>query len=83
MAQRYSVDDLDELEARAQIARFGELIFAADYLAQLLDTNHVLYGFMGGFSMNIRGSDRTTTNIDIAVGGSMLQLRRMVNEAPR
>jgi hypothetical protein len=36
-------------------------------------------GLMGGFSLNLRGSDRRTDDIDVAVGNNMLELKQVLS----
>ncbi|KAI9729158.1 MAG: hypothetical protein M1834_007065 [Cirrosporium novae-zelandiae] len=76
MAQTYTADHFPSLMVASQNADNRNLISAADYLAQILQTNGVVFAFMGGFAVNLRGSGRTTHDVDIAVGTTMLELRQ-------
>jgi hypothetical protein len=51
------------------------IVDAADHIIQVLGSHHISYAIMGGFSLRIRGSERRTFDVDLAVGGNMLQLR--------
>lgn len=63
----YTVDDLDDLEDAAENATEAHLSTALTVVAGLFEANSVVYGVMGGMNFNVRGSGRTTHDVDIAV----------------
>ena len=70
--------------ATAAMARTSpELASAADYSIQVLQVNRIPFALMGGFSMKLRGSRRTTHDVDIAVGCNMLRLKSVMTRQKR
>lgn len=78
-AGTYSVAQSALLAEKSSSASGGHLLAAADYITRLFDANKVPFAFMGGFSMNIRGSPRETHDVDVAVGSDMNQLIAVVS----
>ena len=83
MADRYTYDQFEGLMARSRGATPEELAEARDYLILILQTNNVLYAFMGGYSLVLRGSPRPTSDIDIAIQVNQLELRAVVTPQSR
>jgi predicted nucleotidyltransferase len=83
MADRYTYDQFEGLMARSRGATLEELAEARDYLILILQTNNVLYAFMGGYSLVLRGSPRPTSDIDIAIQVNQLELRAVVTPQSR
>lgn len=78
-AGTYSVAQSGPLTEQSANATDAHLLAAADYITRLFEANQVPFAFMGGFSMNIRGSQRSTYDIDVAIGCEMSQLLAVVS----
>jgi hypothetical protein len=78
MADRYTYDQFEGCMARSRNATPAELAQARDYLVQILQANNVPYAFMGGYSLVLRGSQRPTNDIDIALQATQLELQAVV-----
>jgi hypothetical protein len=78
MADRYTYDQFEGCMARSRDATPAELAQARDYLIQILQANNVPYAFMGGYSLVLRGSQRPTNDIDIALQATQLELQAVV-----
>ncbi|RNJ58301.1 hypothetical protein D7B24_004941 [Verticillium nonalfalfae] len=63
----YTEDRLEYLEESAQTARPGDQSQALALVAGILERNAIAYGVMGGMNFYLRGSSRTTGDVDIAV----------------
>ncbi|EGY23288.1 uncharacterized protein VDAG_04726 [Verticillium dahliae VdLs.17] len=63
----YTEDDLEHLEESAEMARPGHQAQALALVAGVLERNAIAYGVMGGMNFYLRGSGRTTGDVDIAV----------------
>ncbi|CRK30354.1 hypothetical protein BN1708_000886 [Verticillium longisporum] len=63
----YTEDDLEHLEESAETARPGHQSQALAFVAGILERNAIAYGVMGGMNFYLRGSGRTTGDVDIAV----------------
>jgi predicted nucleotidyltransferase len=83
MADRYTYDQFERCMARSREVTAAELAQARDYLIQVLQTNHVPYAFMGGYSLVLRGSQRPTNDIDIAIQANQLELQAVVTPQSR
>ena len=83
MAERYTYDQFEELMARSRNATPAELAQTRDYLILILQTNNVQYAFMGGYSLILRGSQRPTSDIDIAIQVNQLGLQAVVTPQSR
>lgn len=83
MADRYTYDQLEGCMARSRNATPAELAQARDYLIQILQANNVPYAFMGGYSLVLRGSQRPTNDIDIAIQANQLELQAVVTPQSR
>ncbi|KAH6622548.1 hypothetical protein F5144DRAFT_594885 [Chaetomium tenue] len=68
--QVYSVVDLDEFEEEAESADAQHQTAALKIIASILNNAGVTYGLMGGMNFYLRGSGRTTQDVDLAVGRS-------------
>ena len=51
---------------------------AAKFVTELLEKSGLEHALMGGYALYVSGSERTTENIDIAVGASMRELWKLV-----
>jgi hypothetical protein len=83
MADRYTYDQFEGCMARSRNATPAELAQARDYLIQILQANNVPYAFMGGYSLVLRGSQRPTNDIDIALQATQLELLAVVTPQSR
>jgi hypothetical protein len=63
----YTIDELDDLEQQAQNTPPQFQRAALGLVSSLLEENAITYGLIGGMNFYIRGSGRTTGDIDIAV----------------
>jgi hypothetical protein len=82
-AGTYNVDEGNALGLASAASSSGHLLSAADYIIGLLETNRVPYALMGGFALKLRGSPRTTHDVDLTVGCSMGQLIQLLTSQPR
>lgn len=71
----YTHAQLESYVNQSHEATEDHIVDAADHIIQVLGSHHISYAIMGGFSLRIRGSERRTFDVDLAVGGNMLQLR--------
>lgn len=63
----YTMDDLDDLEEQAESSGPMHQIPALALVSGLLESNRIPYGVMGGMNFYLRGSQRVTGDVDIAV----------------
>ncbi|AEO66318.1 uncharacterized protein THITE_110755 [Thermothielavioides terrestris NRRL 8126] len=82
-ANTYTPQSRDSLQAASTHASEHHLVFAMDYIVEKLRAHGVPYALMGGFSLRLRGNPRQTVDVDLAVGGNMLQLRTALAGDPR
>ncbi|KAH6848027.1 hypothetical protein B0I37DRAFT_156188 [Chaetomium sp. MPI-CAGE-AT-0009] len=68
--QYYPPADLDELEEVATEATVSQQIEALQRIADIFNHHKLPYGLMGGMNFYLRGSGRTTDDVDLAVTGS-------------
>lgn len=68
--QVYSVNDLDDYEEEAEGADAQHQTAALKIIAAILNNARVTYGLMGGMNFYLRGSGRTTQDVDLAVSRS-------------
>jgi hypothetical protein len=68
--QVYSVNDLDDYEEEAETADAQHQTAALKIIATILNNARVTYGLMGGMNFYLRGSGRTTQDVDLAVSRS-------------
>jgi hypothetical protein len=83
MADRYTYDQFEGCMARSRNATPTELAQARDYLIQIFQANNVPYAFMGGYSLVLRGSQRPTNDIDVALQATQLELQVVVTPQSR
>ncbi|PGH36400.1 hypothetical protein GX50_00735 [[Emmonsia] crescens] len=83
MASLYTWEEFPKLMKEAQGPSEANLTSAADLLARMLEESQIPYGFMGGYALKLRGSARNTTDIDIAVEATMLQIREVLLKESR
>ena len=84
MAEVYSVDqDLDGLEEQALQAGHDHLTAAAQWIEELMNQKQLTFAFMGGYSLILRGSSRTTTDIDVAVSLKMREVKSLLADQER
>ncbi|RMD41617.1 hypothetical protein DV735_g3529, partial [Chaetothyriales sp. CBS 134920] len=81
-AGTYTVAQGQLLTQQSSTAGIGDLLIAADYITRLFDANQIPFAFMGGFSVNVRGSQRETHDVDVAVGCDMHKLLMAVSTQP-
>lgn len=63
----YTDDDHDEMVEIASDARPDCQKEALAIIVDILERNQIAYGIMGGMNFFLRGSDRMTHDVDIAV----------------
>ncbi|KAH8663797.1 hypothetical protein BGZ61DRAFT_539102 [Ilyonectria robusta] len=63
----YQADDLDDLEFAAEGASPDQQSIASSRVVRIFEENTITYGVMGGMNFYLRGSGRTTGDVDIAV----------------
>ena len=79
----YTHEQLGALLRPASRADLQQLVSAADFMSRVFQANEVPYAFMGGFALRLRGSDRETRDVDIAVGCTMLRLIEVLSAHTR
>lgn len=62
--------------AQAQAAGPASLRAAAVYLTKHFHDAHITVAIMGGYSVILRGSPRSTHDVDIAIGATMAAVRQ-------
>ncbi|KAK3324876.1 hypothetical protein B0H66DRAFT_106284 [Apodospora peruviana] len=80
-----TIEELDDLEEDALDCTISQRLEALQIVAAVFDLNGLDYGLIGGTNFFLRGSDRTTTDVDIAVTGrtSMAEVLEMLDHDPR
>lgn len=63
----YTFDQLDDLEEQAEDTPPQHQRVALALISGLLEQHAITYGLMGGMNFYLRGSGRTTGDVDIAV----------------
>ncbi len=76
MATFYDTHHMSAYVALAQTAGTTSLRAAAVYLTKLFDDAHIPVAIMGGYSIILRGSPRSTHDVDIAIGATMAAVRQ-------
>ncbi|EPE33237.1 hypothetical protein GLAREA_06249 [Glarea lozoyensis ATCC 20868] len=79
MCTTYTYSELKQLVAKSNNPTNGRLFSAAMYIKDIFNANNIVFGFMGGFSLSLRGSDRRANDIDVAVGATMLELKQVLD----
>jgi hypothetical protein len=79
----YTPQEMENYEKLSRKATEDHMVDAADHIVQVLERNGINYAIMGGFSLRIRGSNRDTFDVDLAVGANMLELRTALAADPR
>ncbi|PGH13512.1 hypothetical protein AJ79_03643 [Helicocarpus griseus UAMH5409] len=77
MAYLYTWEEFPKLMNEARDALEANLTSAA-YLSRVLGESQMPHGFMGGYALNLWGSARSTTDIDIAVQATILQIQEIL-----
>ncbi|KAF2691387.1 hypothetical protein K458DRAFT_353109 [Lentithecium fluviatile CBS 122367] len=67
----------------ADHAANGQLIAAADFVSQVFRANNIPFALMGGFALKLRGSNRDTHDVDVAVGCTMQRLIEVLSAQSR
>lgn len=68
--QYYPPADLDDLEEASESAQPDQQIKGLLVVADIFNRHNLSYGLMGGMNFYLRGSGRTSQDVDIAVTGS-------------
>ena len=63
----YTIEDLDDLEVAAEAASSLQQSTALALVVSIFERNSITYGVIGGMNFYLRGSKRTTLDVDIAV----------------
>lgn len=66
----YTLEGLDDLEMSAETATPEDQKVALAFVVGILEDIPIGYGVMGGMNFHLRGSGRTTTDIDVAIDNS-------------
>ncbi|KAB5530358.1 hypothetical protein GE09DRAFT_390151 [Coniochaeta sp. 2T2.1] len=69
LAEIYDTDRFGELYYGSNDLDDRNLGLAARYMVSLLRRHGIPFAFLGGWAMRLRGGDRSTQDIDIAVAG--------------
>lgn len=67
---KYTLDDLDDLEEAAAHAKPVEQSRALREVTEVLEQEFISYAVIGGMNFYLRGSGRTTSDVNIAVNDS-------------
>ncbi|KAL2131437.1 hypothetical protein VTI74DRAFT_5106 [Chaetomium olivicolor] len=83
--QYYPPADLDELEEAATLATSEQQKEGLQVIGDIFNANKLPYGVMGGTNFYLRGSGRTTDDVDVAVTGtqSLEATLNLLNEEER
>jgi hypothetical protein len=73
-SRTYTAEEGFSLASASAQAGLRHLLSAADYVSQLLSDKSIPFAIMGGFSLALRGHQRQTQDVDIAIGCNMGQL---------
>jgi len=79
----YNAEQGFQFSALAHEARIGNLIAAADHIILIFQAFGLPHSLMGGFSLKMRGSQRNTYDVDVAIGCEMVQLIEALKTQPR
>lgn len=83
MADIYNTDRFEVLYTASQAPPIENLGLAARYVAVLFRQNNVPAAFLGGWAVYLRGSGRTTNDVDMTVRSTMAQLIQILELQPR
>lgn len=86
MATRYNYLELttdEEREPGSNTCPFENQLSAGTFIAALLASHSIPFAFIGGFAMRLRGSSRSTQDIDVCVQTTMLRISRMTEPEER
>lgn len=80
-----TLDELDDLEESSLDCTTTHRLEALCIVARVFNANNLEYGLIGGTNFYLRGSDRTTTDVDIAISGkwSLAQVLDMLGDDDR
>lgn len=75
----YDIKEMDRLEENARRASPAQQQTALRFVAGLLEENRITYSVMGGMNFFLRGSERATDDVDLAIDsppllGNVLEL---------
>lgn len=74
-AEVYNTDRFAELYYVSMNPDVDSLALATRYLIKLFRDRHVPYAVLGGWAVYLRGGQRTTQDVDIAVRSTMNDLK--------
>jgi len=83
MAEIYNTDRFAVLYAASQAPPVENLGLAARYVAALFQQNNVPAAFLGGWAVYLRGSGRSTNDVDMTVRSTMTHLIQILRFQPR
>ncbi|KAK3686139.1 hypothetical protein B0T22DRAFT_492930 [Podospora appendiculata] len=80
-----TIDELDDLEEEALDSTQTQRLETLVIVATIFNQNKLGYGLIGGTNFFLRGSNRTTTDVDIAVSNDrpMADVLNLFNDEPR
>lgn len=77
------MNDLDDLEEQSANAGPEDFAAARDYMLAALHRANIPASLMGGYSLQMRGSERATFDIDIGVRARISDLKNAVKNDGR
>lgn len=83
MAEVYDTDRFAVLYAASQRPPIENLGLAARFMAAVFQGNNVPAAFLGGWAIYLRGSGRTTNDVDMTVGTTMAHLVQVLRLQPQ
>lgn len=79
LAEVFDTDRFTELYSQSRRAEEDHLSLATKFLMGLFEQYEVPYGILGGWALRLRGSQRVTLDIDVAVSTTMGIIKDMLN----
>jgi len=83
MAEIYDTDRFGELYYASRQLTQNHLFLAAVHLAQICQSANIVYAFLGGWTVRLRGGSRETQDVDITVGTTMELFKKALLQMPR
>ncbi|KGQ01636.1 hypothetical protein PAAG_11619 [Paracoccidioides lutzii Pb01] len=83
VSRTYTAQQGYTLDAASAEAGYRHLLSAAYCISQILEGKSIPFVFMNGYSLVLRGNQRPTRDVDIAIGCTMSQLTQVIAEGQR
>lgn len=82
-AEIYDTERFSTLYLGSRNPPMGNLGLAAAYMISLFRRHEITFAFMGGWALFLRGGQRSTQDIDLAVAGYMDDLKAIMSQERR